>query len=233
MRNRHIKARNQDSRTQVIAMKSMQMANRKMRRQHKSREAEHNQALRESEHAIAQAKDAQYLALEELQCTKDELEKAINDRNEMQELLESRTSQLSVAQSFMSQTDYISAAEVTQMVRSLNHDILQVAASFADTPRFRRTRQTYTENKEDFQRNSRSAIGEYLTTALTKSKPFLDSAPSKSEEKLALEPDTLIQIAVQVCMVRWCCWIATTWTGVAEPDTILSKIYSTLCQTGM
>ncbi|KAF9465188.1 hypothetical protein BDZ94DRAFT_1234859 [Collybia nuda] len=179
--------------------------------------------------------ETHFKAIGELQKTKDELEKAINDRNEMQELLESRTSQLSVAQSFMSQTDSISVTDLTRMVESLNHDILQLAASFTDIRKIRRTRrQNYmTEDQiEDFQRNSQKMIGKYLTTALKESKPLLEPAEPEVEGLAPLEPDILIQISVQVCMVRCCRLIATTWAGIQgvgpNYDTMLSKIYTNL-----
>jgi hypothetical protein len=208
-----------------------------MQRCQESREDEHRLAqIRKSEQVAAEL-DTLSQSLQELQSVKDELVKEKNDRKALQELLDSRTSQLNMAQSFMSQTDSTSAAEVTKMVESLNYEILQVAAALADIPKFPRTRRPFMGNKQIYQHPSVQAIGEHLTTALLKSRPFLERTPRESARlNGALEPDTLIQISVQACMVRCCSEIALTWTGASDSsksDIILKKAYSSLLQTGL
>lgn len=167
-------------------------------------------------------------AQEEVQCHKDALENSIDECRRLQELLHARTSQLNVAQSFMSQTDVTSAAEVTRMVKALNHDILQVAAAFADAPKVRRSGRVYTRNSHDLLTSQRM-IGKYLTDALTKFKPFtLKDVLSKPEPEFSLDPDSLIQISVQACMIRCCDLIVKSWDPSNIDDQLLRRIYSNL-----
>lgn len=200
----------------------------------KSREEENSQTLQSlRDHLISEdnLKRALHQAQEELQGHKGALEKSIHDFRRLQELLHARTSQLVVAQSFMSQTDITSVAEVTRMVEALNHDIIQMAAAFADAPTIQLSEQVHTADSSQGLFISQIVIGDFLTNALTNSKPFScrsNNASSKLLSNFTLEPDAMVQISIQACMTWLCNRIISSWGPDNSQNLVLKRIYSSL-----
>jgi hypothetical protein len=133
-------------------------------------------------------------------------------------LLETRTSELKGAQTFLTKADSLSGAEVTTMVEGLNSEILQTAAFIADSFEF-----------ELIQAHSGAvldAANEAITNCIGANTLHLLTSTRHTEDPM------LIQIAVQSCLVRYSKDIITTWCFNMIPEQFLVEVYERMRQSG-
>lgn len=161
---------------------------------------------------------------EELHRLKTELRQAETHHDQTRHLLEERTKELSGAQRFLTQADSLSGADVITIVESLNAEILQAAASMAESLEF-----TYKSSRTEAQEkaaydNAARMIGADMMHVLT----------SRSTHMSSEFDPTPVQIALQICIVRCCDKIAGRWTINSDRlDQGLKEIYKRMCEKGM
>ena len=135
-------------------------------------------------------------------------------------LLETRTSELKGAQTFLTKADTFSGADVILMVEGLNADILETAAYMTDTFDFGQSSQAISTGRQQSVHESvESGLGKIMTKLLVQHE----------------RDQTLIQIAVQACLSHWCYHIASVWIIDAENtglNGILIHLYEIICANG-
>ena len=135
-------------------------------------------------------------------------------------LLETRTSELKGAQTFLTKADTFSGADVILMVEGLNADILETAAYMTDTFDFGQSSQAISTGRQQSVHESiESDLGKIMTKLLVQHE----------------RDQTLIQIAVQACLSHWCHYIASVWIIDAENtglNGILIHLYENICANG-
>ena len=135
-------------------------------------------------------------------------------------LLETRTSELKGAQTFLTKADTFSGADVILMVEGLNADILETAAYMTDTFDFGQSSQAISTGRQQSVHESvESDLGKIMTKLLVQHE----------------RDQTLIQIAVQACLSHWCHYIASVWIIDAEYtrlNDILIHLYEIICANG-
>lgn len=136
----------------------------------------------------------------------------------MQALLETRTSELKGAQTFLTTADSLSGAEVTTMVEGLNSEILQTAAFIADSFEF--------EPMKAHQGGALDAAHKTVQDWIGAKTLHLLTSTRHSEDPM------LIQIAVQSCLVRYSKDIITTWCFSMISERFLLQVYERMRQTG-
>ena len=135
-------------------------------------------------------------------------------------LLETRTSELKGAQTFLTKADTFSGADLILMVEGLNADILETAAYMTDTFDFGQSSQAISTGRQQSVHESvESRLGKIMTKLLVQHE----------------RDQTLIQIAVQACLSHWCHHIASVWiidtenTGLND---ILIQLYEIISANG-
>ncbi|KAF9465201.1 hypothetical protein BDZ94DRAFT_1189779 [Collybia nuda] len=139
-------------------------------------------------------------------------------RQQTLELLETKTSELRGAQAFMSKEDSLSGADVIGMVKSLNAEILQVAAFMADS--LEDLGKIQTEDVEITPTKSAAGLGKYIIRALRfrQNRAEFDPMP--------------VQIALQVCLIQACKRVVDGWVpGVPGHDLIFDRVYARVRDT--
>ena len=135
-------------------------------------------------------------------------------------LLETRTSELKGAQTFLTKADAFSGASLILMVEGLNADILETAAYMTDTFDFGQSSQAIsTGRQQSVHASVESGLGKIMTNLLVQHG----------------RDQTLIQIAVQAYLSRWCHHIASVWIIDAENtglNDILIHLYEIICANG-
>ena len=135
-------------------------------------------------------------------------------------LLETRTSELKGAQTFLTKADTFSGADLILMVEGLNADILETAAYMTDTFDFGQSSQMISTGRQQSVHESiKSGLGQIMTNLLVQ----------HGRDQM------LIQIAVQAHLSRWCHHIASTWIIDAEKDGfngILADLYEIISANG-
>ncbi|KDQ56339.1 hypothetical protein JAAARDRAFT_70653 [Jaapia argillacea MUCL 33604] len=124
-------------------------------------------------------------------------------------LLESRSAELQVAQTFLSTTDSASVEGVTQKVQDLNGDIHHIAASMAESFQFK-------ENKIDPSKQA-VAAREWAETAL---------GPRMAQLLKSTDDPTIVQVALQGCLTMYCHWIIRGWHfDLARENETICDVY--------
>jgi len=126
-------------------------------------------------------------------------------------LLETRTSELKGAQTFLTKADSLSGAEVTTMVEGLNSEILQTAAFIADSFEFEATQAHSGAVLDAANKAIKNCIGANTLHLLTSTRHT--------------EDPMLIQIAVQSCLVRYSKDIITSWCFNMIPEHFIGEVY--------
>ncbi|KAG5651982.1 hypothetical protein H0H81_006724 [Sphagnurus paluster] len=163
---------------------------------------------------VAYSQDA--LARMENYCTHLRQEMACfrEENQRTRKLLENRTTELQSVHLFMDQADSLSGADIIRMVDALNAEIQQYAALMADS-------------LDHLQAN----LEESLTTETLKIAQFWvgeDIAQVLLEQRDHKHFDSsLVQLALQVCLVRSCEVIINTWVlNDANSDAAVKEIYT-------
>ncbi|KAF8058638.1 hypothetical protein FPV67DRAFT_1676205 [Lyophyllum atratum] len=151
---------------------------------------------------------------EELHSVKDEFRRVAALYELAQHQLEEKAAELHSAQLFINQADSLSGAEVIAMANALNAEILQGAALMADS--LHRTHEPAPTS--EVVTRARDVIGEDIVHALLS---------QTSEAELDFDP-TLVQLALQVCLVKCCVDIIDCWTTAAADDRVLKAVYATI-----
>ena len=132
-------------------------------------------------------------------------------------LLETHTSELEGAQTFLTKADTFSLADLILMVEGLNTDILETAAYITDTFDFGRSSQAIsTRRQQSVHESVESGLGKIMTNLLVQQG----------------RDQTLIQITVQAYLSRWCHHTASVWiidaqnTGLSDTLADLYEIIS-------
>ncbi|KAF5374678.1 hypothetical protein D9615_008988 [Tricholomella constricta] len=148
---------------------------------------------------------------QELHVIKDELRRAEANHEITRSQLIQRAAELQSAQLFINQADSLSGAEVIAMANALNAEILQSAAFMADSLDYTQGRTPTTQEVSA----ARSTLGEDLVQALVsqRGQPGFDP--------------TMVQLALQVCLVRCSKMIVESWT-LRRDETILKSIYANI-----
>jgi DNA repair exonuclease SbcCD ATPase subunit len=211
-RNKHLEDRekHREEEKQEMMSQTKQMAEKleHARRQNKSLE-EHNR--RQSE---------------ELRITSNQLRVAETQHQQTRQLLEVKVSELKGVQTFLTNEDSLSGADVIAMVCALNAEILQISAFTADllgsTERDIIGEMVSEEGRAALERATQR-IGEPLVQALT-TKLFRE----------AFDPDPLpLQIALQVVLAHSSTEIIESWIPWwPDYDNILMTIYSRIQKAG-
>lgn len=156
---------------------------------------------------------------EELRMTVNQLRQVEALRQQTLELLEAKASELRGAQVFMSKEDSLSGADIIGMVKSLNAEILQVAAFMADsledlgTPQMGEVEATHAQ--------SAVSLGKYILRALRSRQGGTEVDPMP------------VQIALQASLVNACKRIVDGWVpGFSTHDPIFDAIYARVRDTG-
>ncbi|KAG5644295.1 hypothetical protein DXG03_008713 [Asterophora parasitica] len=149
----------------------------------------------------------------EISVLKDELYRAAEHHEITRTQLLERTAELQSAQLFFSQADSLSGAEVIAIARALNAEILQSAAFMADALDYTEGRSLSPEELSI----RKAVLGEDLFQALL-------SRKGQEED----DPDpTLVQLALQVCLVDCCKMILESWTLTGSgQESFLKDIYA-------
>ncbi|KAF9465186.1 hypothetical protein BDZ94DRAFT_414048 [Collybia nuda] len=157
---------------------------------------------------------------EELQRLKVELKQVEAHHEQTRHLLEERTRELTGAQKFLTRTDSLSGADVISVVESLNAEILQAAASMAESLEFTYGSHTETQRKMAYDYVA-PMIGADMMHVFT-----LRSTQKPSE----FDP-TPVQIALQICIAGCCARIADYWASSSDKlDQNLKEIYKRMCE---
>ena len=155
---------------------------------------------------------------------KGEIRRAEAQHEITRKLLEEKTAELKGTQMFLNKADSLSGADVVGLVNSLNAEVLQVAAYMADTLEFGNLLSQQEEGWLKAERRAGRVVGEELTQALQVGAKAL-------KDKNDFDP-TLVQFALQICLI-WCCRvISTSWT-LGEDNAWLTKLYAHIRQKGM
>jgi hypothetical protein len=130
---------------------------------------------------------------------KDECLRSMNRQTEMSHLLETRTSELKGAQTFLTTADSHSGNEVIGMVERLNTEILQTAAFMADSfvVDYIGESQFASEDMIELLEWAKCLFGSKMVWLLRSSDHN--------------EDPTLIQTALQAVMVNWSCEVISSW----------------------
>ncbi|KAG6889536.1 hypothetical protein C0992_004795 [Termitomyces sp. T32_za158] len=150
-----------------------------------------------------------------LQVVRDQLQLVETEHQGTRKHLVERTAELQSTQAFIDVADSLSGADIINMTAALNAEILQIAALIADSLTY--TRKQREAPKEVLEKD----IGEILTRALI---------DQKSVDGKEVDP-TLVQLGLQVCLVRCSMKIVTSWT-LEGTDEHLTMIYSRIWNKG-
>jgi hypothetical protein len=135
-------------------------------------------------------------------------------------LLASRTRELTVAQRFLTTADSLPGADVIQMVKKLNNDILQCAAHLADTlPKTARIEPTD------------SAKVDVAYTRVWELGPGIFELLKSHRHKV--DPSVTLQIAFQTCLIHSCAYVIGSWHNDEKSNTAFKSLYYELRHTGM
>ncbi|KAG5636037.1 hypothetical protein H0H81_009310 [Sphagnurus paluster] len=156
--------------------------------------------------------EAQYNQIQqELLVAKEEIQRAEAQHERTRNSLKERTKELRSANLFLSQADSLSSADIIAMVNTLNAEILQGAAVLADSLEYARGGPTPTAEAVGA---TQMLIGEDLVQALL--------AQRDQEE---FDP-TVVQLALQVCLVHCCNSVIETWT--IREDAAFKEVYTSI-----
>lgn len=160
---------------------------------------------------------------DELKMLKTELRAAEAHHDQTRHLLGERTKELSGAQKFLTQADSLAGADVIAIVEALNAEILQAAASMAESLDFTGTPRVV-EAQQKAYKNVAHTLGPEMMEILV-----------SSSRKSASEFDaTPVQLALQICMARCCGRIAECWfmSEDGRLDQGLKEIHNRMCEKG-
>ncbi|KAG5636035.1 hypothetical protein H0H81_009308 [Sphagnurus paluster] len=151
--------------------------------------------------------------LRELGSIKDALRREEAEHERTRASLKERAAELHSANLFLNQGDLMSVADIITMVNALNAEILQGAAVLADSLDYGHRRATLTPEAIA---ETKAWVGEDLAQALLVHVDEFDP--------------TVVQLALQVCLVHICKWIIETWTFTN--DAAFEKIYQKIYRKG-
>jgi chromosome segregation ATPase len=132
-------------------------------------------------------------------------------------LLKIRTDELSGTYSFLDKADLLPVADVTAMVAALNSEILNTAASIADSLQFRKVKAAAGNEQKIAYERVRSQLGPKVA--------FLLTSVSHAEDAM------LLQFALQCRLVWDCKTIIESW-GFGKLQDHLVEIYEGVQKTG-
>jgi DNA gyrase/topoisomerase IV subunit A len=162
---------------------------------------------------------------EQMQVVKEALRRAEAHHAQTRHLLEERTTELTSAQRFLTQTDSLSGAEVIAMAESLNAEILQAAAYMADSLVFSYGQiPSKAAVSEQTHRRVRFVLGE----------PIMQVLRSRWEQDGTDFDPTPIQIALQIAMVYCSAKITELWVhdDRGKENETLANIFSRIVEKG-
>ncbi|TFK50889.1 hypothetical protein OE88DRAFT_191837 [Heliocybe sulcata] len=154
---------------------------------------------------------------QELEAGYHALEKRLEDQRQ---LLEARSAELRVAQTFLTKTDTISVTDVKTMVTDLNTDIFQAAVMLADMLNFRqRTKYGVAESKH----------------AQGRVKAWLE--PDFARALSGANDSSILQIAVRGVICHHCNLIINSWPSQVSEGGVRSReeyktLYSSMIGSG-
>lgn len=153
------------------------------------------------------------------------LKSVMTERQQTQELLESRTAELKGAQAYLTKADQLSNAEVVKLVEALNVEILQTAAAVAEELAIaeKNIDADAKEQESDDTRHAYARTEEMIGSRATE----LLKASEHHEDPI------LVQIAIQASFARYTHWMISSWAFESPDDEqMLSEIYERVRETG-
>ncbi len=189
---------------------------RKWKEQCESTRAENQQLRARLSESEGNAKRSA-ATLSELQRANAHLEK---ERRVIAAMLETRTSELKEAQTFLTKADDVPDSEVLRAVDALNSKIFQTAASMAEAPQFRYGSEDVDAAEHAARKLERDGwLGPHVLSALRSIDHTNDSV--------------LVQTALQASMTMYVRWLAMSWDlGYYDPEGLLHKLYSEVRRRG-
>ncbi|PFH47368.1 hypothetical protein AMATHDRAFT_67867 [Amanita thiersii Skay4041] len=137
---------------------------------------------------------------EQGQAWKRELDTTKDKYKQTQDLLNTRSSELKAAQTFLMTTDKLSNVDVIKLVEALNAEILQTSALVADAFQFEAKAENGYEVSEELDEvleRATEIVGRRMVRLLT-----------SAEHK---EDPILVQIAIQAGLCAYAHWIISSW----------------------
>jgi hypothetical protein len=159
----------------------------------------------------------------ENQKLKHELNDLQDKHSQTVKLLEERTADLRVAQTFLTTSDRYAGADIMKMVESLNHEIFQGAGLVSDLLEDGNVFEADEQTK-----NAQLTQGDmdYLTQLI--GPKLLELLSTKSKHQMHPFP---LQMAVQAILTRWCVFMVDGfYTGPGGND--LKDIYRRIWESG-
>ncbi|KAI0326489.1 hypothetical protein GY45DRAFT_1258928 [Cubamyces sp. BRFM 1775] len=200
-----------------------QDSEKRLAEERSTRKAEEDRRRKAEEHVRELRKhiDSREGELKASNAAKVELEKALAhaqaERRNLNGLLETKTTELKEAQTYMSKVDDVSDSEVFQLAKNINAAIFQIAAKVAD--------------------DCHSAIGAQASRTLR------DQAAARLEKGVGSDlprilasadhthDNILIQTALQALLASFLSDLASAWpTPVDGRISLLQSIYAEMCQ---
>ncbi|KIY71909.1 hypothetical protein CYLTODRAFT_86697 [Cylindrobasidium torrendii FP15055 ss-10] len=173
--------------------------------------------LQACRYELEQARRARNQLEEEARIVKKEVARLSETQALTMALLHSRTEELTAAEAYLNKADATSEAEIVDELDALNVEILQTAATMAETFTFGRS-----EGSEELRR---AADNEVVNTLGTRMIDLLQKS-THNEDPLA------VQIALQAVLCAYMEWIITSWYFEGkEGDTLLGDIYNAILET--
>lgn len=153
-----------------------------------------------------------------------QLEQEYGRRCAAEKLNELRVIELQEAQAYLEFPDTMSGQDVVGLVKALNSEIFQFAASVSEASPRRRTRKGHQKNTEDLD-NLQSVVGANIVDVVRN----LESLPD-------VDPELLFQTAIQVALAN----IAQVWTTIfdaytfehSETQEAIRSVHRSICRAG-
>lgn len=148
------------------------------------------------------------------------------------ELLNTRTSELESARTFLVISDQFAGADVTKMVEALNGEILQTAAIIAESFEFSHKSEAISEEENDSSDYTESdemkiAANEHIEEILGHRMTELLKHSEHHDDPI------LIQTALQAAMCAYADWYITSWFFQdRETEHLLNDLYERLRESG-
>lgn len=230
-RNKELERREQESRKryeQQLAEKDRTLQEMKSRlAQEERRAGETNNALnlevQRLKSELHQMREQLNRHSQENMVYKDEIRRAEAQHETTKKLVEEQTNELKGARAFLGHSNMLSGADVVAMVDRLNTEVYQGAASMVDTFEFEgQNRRMNDEARRKATDDASKTIGGELMYALI---------TQCRKDKDDYDP-TLVQFALQTCLV-FCCWkICMSWALGDENSLFIKRIYDDIQKNG-
>lgn len=173
--------------------------------------------LARSQGAVHALEDKLQRRDQETKMLRAELQQAQNQHASTVKLLEARTQELKGAQPFLTTADSLSGADIIAIVQGLNAEIFQTAAFMADSFDFKAIGTDWGDDQKVAYKRIRGSLGATMALLLPRVRHCDDP--------------TLIQIALQSCLVYWYKDISNAW-GFDNSLQSLTKVYQRIHRSG-